>query len=258
MFKILNKAVSLVRELAFTKSVIGKIISKFFSNTVLGRLGFRFSILTKKALSLQGGYSQRAIEYPYLLTYLKYLKPGSLILDVGCSESLLSHELIARGFRVVGLDIREYPFKSKRMTFVKRNAMNTKLPANTFDAIIVVSTIEHIGLNVYGQLALDDDGDIKAMNELRRILKPNGIIIITTPYIGNEPLKVYPQERHYNRQRLEKLVEGFQVIKEDYFYPRRVKGRIYWIKMSREEIDKQKFTDPGLACLVLKPYPTRH
>jgi 2-polyprenyl-3-methyl-5-hydroxy-6-metoxy-1,4-benzoquinol methylase len=32
-----------------------------------------------------------------------------LVLDVGCAESLLSHELIARGFRVIGLDIRDYP-----------------------------------------------------------------------------------------------------------------------------------------------------
>jgi hypothetical protein len=35
-----------------------------------------------------------------------------------------------------------------------------------FDAIFVVSTIEHIGLSAYGQLTLDDEGDVKVMKEL--------------------------------------------------------------------------------------------
>jgi 2-polyprenyl-3-methyl-5-hydroxy-6-metoxy-1,4-benzoquinol methylase len=82
-----------------------------------------------KILSLQEGLcSQRAIEYPWVLTQIKRLKPNALILDVGCAESLLSHELIARGFRVIGLDIRDYPFKNRRVLFVKRNILDTKLP----------------------------------------------------------------------------------------------------------------------------------
>jgi hypothetical protein len=91
-----------------------------------------------------------------------------LVLDVGCAESLLSHELVARGFRIVGLDIRDYPFKNKRVYFVKRNVLNTGLPDEMFDAIFVVSTIEHIGLSAYGQLTLDDEGDVKVMKEFTR------------------------------------------------------------------------------------------
>jgi hypothetical protein len=34
-------------------------------------------------------------------------------------ESLLSHELVARGFRIVGLDIRDYPFKNKRVYLLR-------------------------------------------------------------------------------------------------------------------------------------------
>jgi len=72
-----------------------------------------------------------------VLKRIRSIKPNSLVLDVGCAESLLSHELIAKGFRAVGLDIRDYPFKSEKMMFIKRNIMDTKLPDNTFDAIIV-------------------------------------------------------------------------------------------------------------------------
>jgi SAM-dependent methyltransferase len=168
-------------------------------------------------------------------------------LDVGCAESLLSHELVARGFRVIGLDIRDYPFKNRRVIFVRRNVLDTGFPDGMFDAILVVSTIEHIGLSTYGQLALDDEGDLKAMKELYRILKPRGIII-TTPYIGNCPLRVDSFERNYNRQRLQKLIEGFKIVRKDYFYPRRIEGKVCWERMSREDIDQESFVEAGLAC----------
>lgn len=199
-----------------------------------------------------GSWSQRAVEYPWVLMQIKMIKSGSLVLDVGCAESVLSHELTSKGFRVVGLDIRDYPFKNKKMIFIKRNVMDTKLPNETFDAIIVVSTIEHIGLSAYGQLTLTDKGDIKAMKELYRILKPEGIIIITTPYIGNNPFRINSFERNYNREKILNLIQDFQIVKEEYFYPKQTGRRILWVKMSHEEIDKQKFIKPGLACLVLK------
>jgi len=78
-----------------------KTISKILSLPPLGRLAFRISICVKCLSPLSGSMSQRAVEYPWVLEQLKLLKPGSLVLDVGCAESLLSHELIARGFRVV-------------------------------------------------------------------------------------------------------------------------------------------------------------
>jgi 2-polyprenyl-3-methyl-5-hydroxy-6-metoxy-1,4-benzoquinol methylase len=93
-----------------------------------------------------------------MLGQIERVKPGSRMLEVGCSGSLLGHELTAKRFTVVGLDIRDHPFKSKRMLFVKGNVMDTKLPDEKFD-IILVSTIEHIGLSAYGQLTLDNDGD---------------------------------------------------------------------------------------------------
>ena len=90
-----------------------------------------------------------------MLESIKIVKAGSLVLDVGCSESLLSHELVARGSRVVGLDIRDYPFRNKYIRFLRRNVMYTCLPANLFDAIII-STIEHVGFG----------GDIEKVEEI--------------------------------------------------------------------------------------------
>ena len=117
----------------------------------VGRVFFWVSIGLKRLSLLFGGWSQRAVEYPWVIESLRLVPRGGLILDVGCAESLLSHELIARGFRVVGIDIRDYPFKDKRMLFLKRNIMDTGLPDSIFDAIVIVSTIEHVGLESYGK-----------------------------------------------------------------------------------------------------------
>jgi SAM-dependent methyltransferase len=130
--------------------------------------------------------------------------------------------------------------------------MNTVLPDNFFDAIIMVSTIEHIGLSAYKQLTLEDDGDFKAISELYRILKPNGVLLMSTPYIGKNPFRVDSFERNYNRDRLNRLVHEFKIEKENYFYPQKIRRHVYWQKVNPRAIDEHFFTFPGIACLILR------
>ena len=209
---------------------------------------------SQNAVKHMGGWFDRAIEYPWVLRQIKRVQHGFLFLEVGASESLLCHELLARRFVVVALDARDYPFKSKEMLFVKRNVIDTKLPNEKFDAITLISPIEHVGLNAYEQLTVEDDGDIRAMKELHRILSSKGILILTTPYIGNNAFKIWQNfERLYNRERLNRLIEDFKIFTEEYFYPKKIAKKLVWTRMNREEIDKQNFIGlSGLSCLVLK------
>lgn len=232
------------------------LLKKYVAHYPIGFLIFRLSILIKQINLLRGKWGQRAIEYPWLISNLKTIKRDSLVLDVGCSESLVTHELIRKGFRVAGLDINDYPFKDKHVFFIKRNLLNTKLPSGVFDVITMVSTIEHIGLEAYGQIAKDTDADIEALSELKRILKDRGIIIITTPYVGTHNLKVGNNVRLYNMGRLNRLVSGLKIVKEAYFYPLKVKNRFLWIEVSKQQMDKLPFSEKeesiGLACFILQ------
>lgn len=239
------------------KSSIGRTMSIALSMQPIGAVTFKLNVAIKRiSVCITGsagpGANQRIIEYPWVLSQIKKVKRGSLVLDFGCAESLLSHMLISKGFMVMGLDTRDYPFKSKKLMFIKKNVMNTGLPDAILDVVTAVSTIEHVGLNEYTQTLLDDYGDMKAMKELCRLLKPQGIMLLTTPYVENKKI-VESLGRSYNRQRLQELISDFQTITEDYFYPRRNGKALCWVKMSREEIDQQNFVEPGLACLVLKP-----
>ena len=206
---MINIIIRIIRESTFKAGIVRVAISKALSVEPIGRLTFIISILAKRLSLTAGFFSQRAAEYPWMLTQLENIKPLSLILDVGCAESLLGHQLASKGFRVVELDIRECPFKNKRTLFVKRNVMHTQLPDRVFDAIIMVSTVEHIGISVYGQLTLEDDGDLKTVDELHRMLKPDGILILTTPFVGSNLFKTLPSERQYNRERLTFTIKNF-------------------------------------------------
>jgi len=203
---------------------------------------------------LRGGWSQRVAEYPWVLRQLRVFVPrGARVLDVGCSESVLSHVLLYMGYEVWGLDINDYPYKPRQMVFVKRDARDTGLPSNFFDAVVVVSTIEHIGLPVYGQVGFDVDGDVKAVEELRRILKPGGYLIITAPFAGRE-FRIVPGERQYDIERLRLLERGFEVVAEEFFISYRLGRRVVWVRISRDfagEVLTRPET-PGLVCLVLR------
>lgn len=233
-----------------------RFIVKLLSTSPFGRIVFRLNCILKKFLLYLGYQDQRAIEYPWVLKQLASVKQNSLVLDIGCAESLLSQELIARKYNVVGIDLADYPFKNKRMTFIRGNILNTPLSSNKFDAIICISTIEHIGLPSHGQEVLNDLGDINAMNEFHRILKPRGILILTTPYVGKESIE-HRTAGVYNRDRLDNLTGNFYYNVEDYFYTIRSGKRWIWTKMNRQQIDEQRFNwkqsffNWGLACFIL-------
>jgi len=199
------------------------------------------------------------MEYPWILQQLSCGK-GRLLLDVGCSGSLLDHELLARGFRVVGLDIQDHTFRNNREIFVQANILEHGLPLEKFDVIIVVSTLEHIGLNTYSQNILSDDADFLAMQELRKLLKPDGILLLTTPYEGKGPMRIYQWgerdeslERRYDRDRLAKLLVGFKIVDSTFFLCM-LKHRSRFVPVRKDLLDKlsAKTCEGSLACLVLK------
>ena len=211
-------------------------------------------MLSKRFSLTLGGFSQQAAEYPWVIENVKKLYPkGARILDVGCAESLLAYELISLGYEVWGIDINDYPLKPKQMIFVKRDIRDTGLPSNFFDAVICVSTLEHIGLPVYGQEKLDLEGDYKAIQEIWRILKPGGYLFLTTPFAG-KTMRIVPGERQYDLERLKRLAQGFEIVIAKYFIPVQKEERTLWVEIPEDTAGKilTNPAKPGLCCLVLR------
>ncbi len=183
---------------------------------------------------------------------LKHVKPFK-VLDVGCCESHLGFLLVACNLEVYGCDVRRcYPkyeqkpfrFALGSFTFLHRDIRTLNLPSNSFDTVLNISTLEHIGLIAYDQKVKDELGDLKAMRNIRRLLKPNGVLIFTGPY-GKGGLSWM---RVYNDARLAKLFEGFKVEVEEYWL--RKKKDLDWRLISKAEA-RETQSDNNSGCTVL-------
>lgn len=66
------------------------------------------------------------------------------------------------------------------VTFYHQDILGNNLPRSFFDAVLLVSTIEHIGLLCYGQKPVVY-GDMLAVSEVWFLLKPGGRLVLTVP-----------------------------------------------------------------------------
>lgn len=78
-----------------------------------------------------------------------------------------------------------------------------------FDAALSISSFEHDGLGRYGD-PLNPSGDLRAMNEMKKILKKDGILFLAVP-VGLDKL-VWNAHRIYGKVRLPMLIDGWEPI----------------------------------------------
>lgn len=157
----------------------------------------------------------RHLEYSFVLQNLECPK-GAKVLDVGFVGSGLPFFLVSLGYDTYGVDIRKFPVRYP-FNFFREDIRHTSFPDEYFDRIIAVSTLEHIGLK--GSFGSDQDpkGDRKAINEMSRILKQNGKMLITLPY--GKAMIVPSRYRIYDDSQLARLIKSnnLKVEKTEYY-----------------------------------------
>jgi SAM-dependent methyltransferase len=112
-----------------------------------------------------------------------HIEAGMRVLEIGCCEADWLHLAHAAWPEVelVGIDTRA-PNVVDDVQRRQGDAMDPDLfQPESFDAIVSLSAIEHIGLGHYGD-PKDPDGDSKAMANVWRWLKPNGWFYFDVPY----------------------------------------------------------------------------
>jgi len=211
---------------------------------MVGRLYFWLSIANGLLLQfLKRRVNERTIEYLWILRNLD--KNKKKVLDIGCSGSFLSYELIARGYDTFGIDIQGYYEKPLEMKFYLSDIRSLPFENDFFDQIILVSTLEHIGIGTFGDPQYEN-GDLIALKEIKRLLTPTGKVFITVPYAEKSSITWH---RFYDNQRLQKFTEnGLIILKEEYF--RCIKNR--WTKFTKKDFSKGKFTleKNKVSCIV--------
>jgi hypothetical protein len=152
-------------------------------------------------------------------------------LDFGTGESNLAFEAALRGFRVTSIDLTSKSrfFAHPGVRYLQADLLSMRLAKESLDLVINCSTVEHIGLSGrYGVAESRPNGDIEAMQILRRAMKRGGKMLLTVP-VGKDQV-FNPLCRVYGRQRLPKLIDGFSILKEEYW---RKEGSNIWTPSSR-------------------------
>ena len=122
----------------------------------------------------EGAEPERFAERCELL--LDHVEPGDTVLDVGCGEGAFSAQIAKGGARPIAVDVADEPLRRLRARFaeiedVRRAVAGEPLPAadGEADAAWAGEVIEHVV-------------DVGAFcTELRRVVKPGGPLVLTTP-----------------------------------------------------------------------------
>lgn len=170
----------------------------------------------------------RYMEYAGVLQSLR-LEPGASILDVGSANSVLPVYLAVHGYQVLAVDIDDRQVAEQRqrlprlegklfsagmLRFEYQDACAFASADDSFDSVMAISVLEHI----------PDDGDVEAVREMARVVKPGGQMIVTVPYgttfyPGRPPQSTAATQRVYDESAVtRRLVEPAALMEERRWY----------------------------------------
>lgn len=107
--------------------------------------------------------------------------PNATVLEVGSAEAdWMTPMLAARpDLHLTGIDWRRH---RRPGTVVQADVLTHVFPAASFDVVVGISSIEHIGLGHYDNDPADVDGDTHCMQRVVQWLKPGGWVYADVPH----------------------------------------------------------------------------
>ena len=188
----------------------------------------------------------------------KYLpkKTGNVILDAGCGTGALMKKLEKFG-EIYGIDVSNEALKFAKKNGVKKvfKASIEKIPfkGNQFDAVISIDVLYHKGVG----------SDIKALREFKRVLKPDGILIVKNPahnwLRGSHDIVIHTKRRYSKRGFKNKLEKaGFRILKLSYinifFFPLAILKRLTESILGSKPHSDVKALPTGVNKLLINIY----
>jgi 2-polyprenyl-3-methyl-5-hydroxy-6-metoxy-1,4-benzoquinol methylase len=138
-------------------------------------------------------------------------------LDIGCATGLLLHHMKKKGWNTVGVEICrpsvDYARRNFGLEIFTGTLQDAQFPSNHFDVVHFSHLIEHVP---------DPKG---LLNEVKRIVKNNGHVIVTTPNVDGLQAKIarenwrsaIPDHIHLFSKKTMRLLfdlTGYKVVKQ--------------------------------------------
>ncbi len=123
---------------------------------------------------------------------LKRYKNGGKLLDIGCGEGFFLYNASKVGFLPTGIEISKtkssYGNKYFGLNIIRKSLTEINFPNYSFDAVTLWQVLEHLPY------------PLETLKEISRILKPGGVIIVSTPNISGIPARIL-KKRWWNIRR---------------------------------------------------------
>lgn len=155
----------------------------------------------------------RDFECRFAAWHLRRARPAS-VLDVGSYRHFVLG--LSAAFDVTAVDVRPRDAGLGTETVLTSDARALAAPDAAYDAVVSLSSIEHFGLGRYGD-PLDLDGDARAAAEMRRVVRPGGLIVCTTSLTRGARTVAFNAHRIYDLASARALFDGCERVDERYF-----------------------------------------
>ena len=173
---------------------------------------------------MMSDFFQTKYEYPIKLLQ-RHVHGHEIVLDMGCGDGRLTSLLADMVYQVVGLDHQILPLlfarlliQNEKVVLMQYDLMSGSLPITNhcLDLVSAFDVIEHIPAGALTTL----------LQEVKRVLKPNGKFVLTTPNKDNLRNRLWGRQissKHYfelNPRQLVQLLEnaGFHIIEMEGIY----------------------------------------
>lgn len=121
-------------------------------------------------------YSKDSIDHLHRYSIVSNYIKDKIVLDIASGEGYGSNIISDKAKFVYGVDIDDAAIQKAKLKYVKENlkfivghTSNIPIANNTVDVVVSFETIEH------------HNEHIEMMDEIKRVLKSNGLLIISTP-----------------------------------------------------------------------------
>ena len=156
---------------------------------------------------------------PWLDRFIAALPAGTAILDIGCGPGNFAQYLVQSGFRVTGIDISSRMIEAARAlvpaaTFLLMDCSRLDLPSGAFGGALIA----------YSLLHLPKQSALQTLHELKRVLRPPGVLCLLLKRGEGEhyiPFPLAPKKKGFvclwepNEVRRALSDAGFSVFDED-------------------------------------------
>jgi glycosyltransferase involved in cell wall biosynthesis len=189
------------------------------------------------------GFDERVVEFPWIAAR----SLGGKVLDGGSSLNHL-HVLVALRPRmddlhVVTLAPEEQSFPELGVSYLYADLRELPVADAVYDRVLSISTLDHLGLDndrfgADAPAAAEPQREaVRAMGELRRVLRPGGDLYLTVPVGAGDR---FDWVRSFTCDELDELVEAFggSTTTVDFF-----RHRDGWHRAERDEVADARYRD---------------